>query len=200
MYVLVDYHRNIGLPFHSLHPTYIPIPPHTARCKYNCGCQKIYIPLTLAFGKTIHSFQGPNVGATCPHQPQNPIQTIVVDPGTRAFEGSSPCLLYSVISRITTLGYPHDIFTSPLFFTGFNMTRERLQHITLRKDGRTYAKVLLRKKWVAFLKQCNKSTTPLSTQQKHQIASWIHSYRCSTAAVASKIMLYSELLSKLPPV
>ena len=131
--------------------------------------------------------------------PENPIQTIVVDPGTRAFEGSSPGLLYSVISRITTLGYPHDIFTSPLFFTGFNMTRERLQHITLRKDGRTYAKVLLRKKWVAFLKQRSKSTTPLSTQQKHQISSWIHSYRCSTAAVSSKIMLYSELLSKLPP-
>ena len=133
MYVLVDFQRNIGLPFDSLHPTYIPIPPHTARCKYNCGCQRNYIPLTLAFGKTIHSFQGQNVGPTLPHQPENPIQTIVVDPGTRAFEGSSPHLLYSIISRITTLGYPHDIFTSPFFFTEFDMTTQRLQHITLRK-------------------------------------------------------------------
>ena len=144
MYVLVDFQSYIGPPFDSLHPTYIPIPPHTARCKYNCGCQRHYIPLTLAFGKTIHSFQGQNVGPTLPHQPENPIQTIVVDPGTRAFEGSSPGLLYSIISRSTTLGYLHDIFTSPLFFTGFNMTTQRLQHITLRKDGRTYGKVLLR--------------------------------------------------------
>ena len=144
-------------PFDSLHPTYIPIPPHTARCKYNCGCQRNYIPLTLAFGKTIHSFQGKNVGPTLPHHPENPIQTIVVDPGTRVFEGSSPGLLYSVISRITTLGYPHDIFTSPLFFTGFNMTRERLQHITLRNDGRTYAKVLLRKN---RLPSSNSATNP----------------------------------------
>ena len=39
--------------------------------------EKLYT-LTLAFGKTIHSFQGQNVGPGLPHQPENPIQTIVV--------------------------------------------------------------------------------------------------------------------------
>ena len=82
--------------------------------------------MTLAFGKTIHSFQGQNVGPTQPHQPTNPVQTIVVDPGTRSFEGSSPGLLYSIVSRVTIPPDPSNILASPLFFDGFNMTRDRL--------------------------------------------------------------------------
>ena len=99
--------------------------------------------MTLAFGKTINSFQGQNVGPTQPGQPINPIQAIIVDPGTRVFESTSPGLFYSVLSRVTTLGDPNDITTSAIFFNGNNMTRHRILNITSRKDGLPYAKVTL---------------------------------------------------------
>ena len=71
--------------------------------------------MTLAFGKTIHSFQGYNVGPTRKNQPKNPFQSIVVDPGSRSFEANSLGLFYSVSSRVSTLGLPLDLTTSALF-------------------------------------------------------------------------------------
>ena len=114
-YIIVDFHSYVGPIFDNTNQTYVPIPVHTTRCKYACGCERFYIPLTLAFSKTIHSFQGQNVGPSQPGQPKNMIQSIVVDPGTRSFEATSPGLFYSVLSRVTTLGDPNDITTSAIF-------------------------------------------------------------------------------------
>ena len=47
------------------------------------------------------SFQGQNVGPTLPHQPENPIQTIVVDPGIRAWS-SLLCSWQSYYPRSST--------------------------------------------------------------------------------------------------
>ena len=105
----------------------------------------MYIPLTLAFGKTIHSFQGHNVGPTSMGQPQNAVKSIVVDPGTRRFESLSPGLLYSTISWVTTLGTVGDLTSSALFFSGSNMTYARINNITCKKDGTPYHRVSLRK-------------------------------------------------------
>ena len=96
-YVLVNFLMYRGPVFDPDNKTFVPIVTHVARCKYNCGCTQAYVPLTLAFGKTIHSFQGYNVGPTKEGQPDNPIQSIVVDPGTRAFEAKAPGLFFWLV-------------------------------------------------------------------------------------------------------
>jgi hypothetical protein len=63
-----------------------------------------HIPLALAYGKTLHTLQGQNVGPAGPECPENAIQKIIVDPGTRKFEGVNVGLFYQLLSRATTIG------------------------------------------------------------------------------------------------
>ena len=60
------------------------------------------MPSSLAFGKTIHSFQGASVGKTSPRKPDKAFERIVGDPGTRKFEFINPRLFYTLLSRATT--------------------------------------------------------------------------------------------------
>ena len=89
-------------------PQVIPIPIVTARCKKGC-CQIEYLPLELAFGKTIHTFQGLEAG------PDKPIQTIIVNCGTNLFESSNPGLQYTAMSRASTIG-ENGINDSAIYF------------------------------------------------------------------------------------
>ena len=108
----------------------------------------MYVPLTLAFGKTIHSFQGCNVGPTKEGQPDNPVQSIVVDPGTKSFEATALGLFFSVSSHVSTLGDSRDFIVSVLFFTGNSVMYTRINNITCRKDGILHYKVTLCIHWV----------------------------------------------------
>ena len=84
LYVIVDFEHYKGPPFFHNNPTYVPIPRHTRQCDLSYGntcCERTNIPLQLAFGKTIHTFQGQSVGKVQPHQPKNQFQRIIVDPG-----------------------------------------------------------------------------------------------------------------------
>ena len=91
--------------------------------KPRCTCSRKYIPLTLAFGKTVHTFQGQSVGPVKEGQPPNAIQYIIVDPGERGFEGMNPGLFYTILSRITTL--------RAIYFTGKNMNTNRIMFLAL---------------------------------------------------------------------
>jgi hypothetical protein len=51
-----------------------------------------------------HTFQGQNSGPTPPGKPPNAVQTLVVDPGSRNFEGINVGLFYSIATRATTVG------------------------------------------------------------------------------------------------
>ena len=62
------------------------------------------MPLLLAFGKTIHSFQGASVGKTAPGRPDNAFEKIVGEPGTKQFKSINPGLFYTLLSRATTFG------------------------------------------------------------------------------------------------
>jgi hypothetical protein len=87
-------------------------------------------------------------------QPQNAVKRIVLDIGTRQFEGNNPGLSYTAFGRATQLGDPNDITTSALFLDGPNATPTRFMNITQRLDGKgIYKKVALRQRWVEHLKQ-----------------------------------------------
>jgi hypothetical protein len=50
-----------GMPFTETMKKVIPIVPQEVQCKYKCCCKK-FIPLSLCYAKTIHTFQGQNAG------------------------------------------------------------------------------------------------------------------------------------------
>ena len=98
------------------------------------------MPLSLAFGKTIHSFQGASVGKTAPGRPDNAFERIVRDPETRQFESINPGLFYTLLSRATIFGEEKKPETSAIFFKGTNMNIERVKDITKCKNGKLYKK------------------------------------------------------------
>ena len=120
-------------------------------CDRNC-CSVTHCPLQLAFGMTLHTFQGQAAGPTAPGQPKNSVDTVIVDPGTNKFEGNNPGLLYMAASRATTMGSEKDPLDSAIYWTGMNMNRSRIMNLTMQRDGKTkYKKVRLREKWTERL-------------------------------------------------
>ena len=140
-------------------------------CKFNCGCTRKYIPLTVAFGKTIHTFQGMIVEPVNEGHEPNPIKRIIVDPGTRMFEGNSPGIMYTLLSRASTLGKSDDKFSSAIYFTGANMNENRIQNITMSSKQTEYEKVKLRKKWTQYLEK-NIEKDRLTDEEMNNILQW----------------------------
>ena len=94
-----------------------------------------YIPLSIAYARTGHTFQGQNIG------PNHPIPCIVVNPGKKLMELLCPGLLYMFISRATTIGIPENRFNSALFFCSNNMNRTRISNMTQTKNGTETEKI-----------------------------------------------------------
>ena len=169
-YILVDFFQYIGPAFIPDHPTWIPIPCVTIKCKNKC-CEKSYCPLDLCYAKTVHTFQGQSVGMTSKDQPDNAIQRIVCDPGTKTFEGQCPGLFYTTVSRPTTLGKGK--MDSAIYFLSKenNMNPKRVMSITRGADGKLFRRVYLRDLWVRLLKK-GVHDSGLSAAQKDDLFSW----------------------------
>ena len=82
MYVQVDFPQYCGPSFYDskntelkserdTKRTWAPVPSVLGRFSNNGACAKLYMSLSLTFGKTIHSFQGASVGKTAPGRPDN---------------------------------------------------------------------------------------------------------------------------------
>jgi hypothetical protein len=187
LYVLVDFDQYSGPRFNqSLPKTYVPVVPAIIGCTKNC-CRMLQIPLRVAFAKTIHTFQGANVGPTKPGEPRNPIMSIIVDPGTKAFEGNNPGLFYTLLSRVTMLGTESDLMSSAIFFSGKNMVPERVKNITTDKQGKKYKKVVRRERWVDYLSMyTHRHTTSLEEQD--QLFDWVVRTRITGQALEAVII------------
>ena len=138
---------------------------------------RTFPPLTLAFAKTIHSFQGLEAGPVPPGRPPNPVQRIVVDPGTKSFEMLSPSLLYTAFSRATTLG-PEDNdqkLNSATYLTGINITSDRIINITKKKDVEITLTVKRRTKWIERLQK-----NTITSQLHHRTIESLFKYFNST--------------------
>ena len=149
IYVLVHFELYTGPPFLEDHPKAVPIVAVNVLCNHRCCCNRTFIPLKLAFGKTVHTFQGQNAGPVDEGKPTNPVQRIICDPGTRSFEGINVGLLYTILSRATTLGTPDEnenYQNSAIYFIGNNMNRARVENITQQANGNPYVKVVKKTK------------------------------------------------------
>ena len=186
-YVLVNFPLYRGPPFNPKHKTWVPITPVFCHCQKSNGCcKRLFLPLKLAFGKTIHTCQGLSIGPVQPGQPPNAIQSIICDPGTRTFEGSCPGLFYTLLSRVTTLGVPSDLTTSSIYFKGNNMNPKRIQNITLKENGTPYIGVTKRRQWVNYLNS-HAHKGLLTIQEKKDILSWATTTQFTLNALDSMI-------------
>jgi hypothetical protein len=125
-----------------------------------------FLPLTLAYGKTAHTFQGQTAG------PGHPIEVIIVQPGTRSFEGQCPGLFYVLLSRAATIGVKKDHSDSAIFFFTNDMTYDRIWDLSKnKKTGRLYKSVQNRNKWIEHLKQNTKHVN-FTQQSTDEILKW----------------------------
>jgi len=149
-FVLVDFPKYTGPPFLIEHPTYVPIPTVSKLCIHHC-CQIQFLPLELCYAKTIHTFQGQNAGPVLPGQPPNAVARIIVDPGTKQFEGNNPGLSYTIVSRATTMGKTK--LHSAIYFHGENSNVQRFTNLHRQASGHLYKLIFQRDQWVARLKR-----------------------------------------------
>ena len=171
-YVLVNFSQYCGKQLVSSSKQSVPITPMTTRCKFNC-CTRTYLPLSLAYGKTVHTFQGQTVGPVPPGRPENAIKRIIVEPGTRQFEGNNVGLFYTAASRPTTIGRSDDKMSSAIYFDGPDFSRERITGLTKDKKGKLYKKAALRQKWVDYMKTNSRDQKQYTEKEMNVLFEWI---------------------------
>jgi hypothetical protein len=187
-YVLVDFHHYCGPELIESMPTTVPIVAQTQRCNLKC-CTRPYFPLVLAYGKTAHTFQGQTVGPVPEGRPKNAISKIIIDPGTRQFEGLNVGLFYTLLGRGTTLGEESEKLSSSIYFDGPNFCRQRMVNLTIGGNNNMYRKAALRRDWVTYLKGNSDSGTRWTEEALVEIFEW-----ASTTRISNKML--KELVSK----
>jgi hypothetical protein len=128
------------------------------QCKFQC-CKRTFLPLELAFARTLHRFQGLSAGPVDEGKIPNMFGVIVCDPDIRAVEGRATSFFYTMLSRATTLGDENGL-NSAIYFTGPHLTKERIQNLTLKTNSnQTLQNVKRRTEWVHHLKRNTRDTT-----------------------------------------
>ena len=157
-------------------PKYIPIPPITFHCEKGC-CTRTQLPLSLAFAKTGHTFQGQQAGPSKPGQPPNSADVIICDVGNRMFELRNPGTFYSQVTRATTWGDASRL-NSAIYFDGPNLNKHRMMNMTRKKDGHPTEKVINRKRWMDLL-HTNIQQCDLPVHERNDLLHWMTNTKIS---------------------
>jgi hypothetical protein len=133
-FIIVEFPNYCGPRWIKEEPRWVPVPPFEIKCTSQC-CTFRYIPLSLAYAKTGHTFQGHTVG------PGHAIPCIIIQPGNISMERNCPGLLYMFISRGTTIGTKENRYTSAIFFFTSELTKDHIQNLTKTKDGKVAERI-----------------------------------------------------------
>lgn len=169
----------------------IPIPTVDVKCKKTC-CTRTYVPLQVAYARTIHTFQGLSAGPTASGTHQ--YKCIIVDPDKRNYEGKNLGLLYTAISRATTLG-DEDGLNSAIYFIGSDFTEARIRNLANKQGtNELFHKAQQREWWVQYLEQHKQHHELTITEQQH-ILEWAESFQTSTEILRETINKYTHSLT-----
>ena len=147
------------------------------------------MPLCLAYARTIHKFQGLTAGPVDEGKIKNMFDVIVCDPDDGKFENSALGLLYTAVSRATTLG-DEDGMNSAIYFIGDHMTEARIRRIGRCKDSRNeFVRVGERRKWVNYLSR-GETKNKFSKRKKQEIVEWAQSKKITYKTLADRIAKY----------
>ena len=169
LYIAVRFPSYTGPQWDPEDPKIVPIPCITGRCDKGC-CISTYVPLQMAFGRTVHTFQGMQAGKTKEGLPDNPVRTIIANVGTNGFEGNNPGLLYTTLSRATTIGETEGTQTA-IYFQG--LTKERYMYSARRKEDNDGTKTTQqRDKWIEHLSENEVDHDYFTTEQEQELIAW----------------------------
>ena len=125
------------------------------KCNLNC-CKATFCPLKPAWARSIHTTQSLQAGPT-KNDKQCDFQLIIGDPGSMDFEKITPGLLYTLLSRATTIGTLEGKRNdSAIYFIGSNMSEQRMISLSKNNDGTKSKQILKRELWVQYLKDRQK--------------------------------------------
>lgn len=154
----------------------MPIPTSKYHCTKGQGgcCSREFIPLEVAYARTIHKFQGLTAGPVDEGKIPNMYQCIICDPDMKKFEGSALGLLYTATSRATTLGNIRNGLGSAIYFSGVDFKESRIRRLTICKDSdKLYERATKRKRWVQHLekneRRCTREITKTLKKEKEII-------------------------------
>ena len=149
-YTVVDFPLYQGPTWDNDNPTHVPIPTTMYRCDKGC-CTRTFVPLELAYARTIHKFQGLTAGPVDKGRIPNIYECIICDPDEKKYEGSSLGLLYTALSRATTLGDEHGL-GSAIYFIGSDFKAEQITRLTKKKNSdECFVQAQKRQKWVDYI-------------------------------------------------
>lgn len=173
----------------------MPIPVVKSICKHKC-CQRVFLPLDLAFARTIHKFQGLSAGPVDPGKIPNMYECIICDPDVKAAESRATGLFYTALSRATTLG-DKDGLNSAIYFTGKNITKERIQEVTMKSTrNEEFVNVTRRRKWVHHLANNTESIKRVDTKQVQNVFQWAKKRKFSHDKLYDTIKTYASRTSQ----
>jgi hypothetical protein len=89
-------------------------------------------------------------------------------------------LLYTTVSRPTTIGTADEKLSSAIYFDGPDFSRQRITNLTKDKSGKMYVKARLRQKWVDYLNKNSKLWKDCSLEEMGDLFAWISKQRYTT--------------------
>ena len=198
-YVVVSFPQYKGPIWDKNSIKSIPVPIYTISCSYQC-CKRYYLPLTLAYGRTIHKFQGLQAGPVEKGKTPNTYQCIICDPDDKSYESSALGLFYTAISRATTLG-DYSGIGSAIYFTGSDMNEDRFRHLKKKPKGDGFFELAIdRDLWCEHLKlQEMKTRSKLNTSQEYiqSLITWASETNIPYAVFSERNMAYCHAKAKL---
>jgi hypothetical protein len=195
----IDYTtRSDCIIFHSS-TQLVPVPMVSFTCPRGC-CSRQFCPLTTAYARTIHKFQGLTAGPVDVGKIPNMYSCIVCDPDEKHFESSALGLLYTAVSRATTYGDVNGL-NSAIYFTGPAFKEDRIRNLTRKLNSREEFQLAKKRRlWVQHLKRMSRRTSQVITTvlaRSDDILIWATSHRVAFNPLLDRIDKYQ--LEKLRP-
>lgn len=155
--------------------------------------------MTLAYARTIHKFQGLSAGPVDKGKIPNPFRYIICDPDEKKYEANALGLLYTAVSRATTLG-DEDGLNSAIYFTGEHFTSSRIRRLPYKKDSNDkYEPAKARDRWTNLLRiksaETHKTIKAITTEQRLQMREWSDNFRVDKDTLQTTINNYVQQLT-----
>jgi hypothetical protein len=119
----------------------------------------------LAYGRTIHKFQGQTAGPVEPDKIKNMYEVIICNPDEHKWEGQFMGLFYTALLHATTLGDDNGLNLA-IYFSGIHFKEDQIRNLGKKcRSTDDFENIVKQTKWIEHLKKHTKPITDLS--QRH---------------------------------